>query len=554
MGGSRLWVPAAVCFVIALAASVGFLPRQSLWVDETTQLGGIRQKLPDLFLFLRGLPSHFDALDVPRDRMPPLSYLAGKGWSLLFGSSENSLRYMGSLFFACAAALTALAAGLSSNRRSDPSRDPPQGSNEDLGHSTGAAWMGGLLMALSPTAVYYSVEIRAYPLLMLTASASALSLVLAARRASWFTLTLLSLALTAAIYTHFFGVILSMSSLFALAFVRWQRKQSLLPIVLAGSCTACLSAGVGPFVIQAIEMSHSPGGHTAPSTAILARDFVKLWARMTAHGTTLIFPHFSAIAVAALTLLVVGALATCVAHRRDRASAPASAALIAALIGLATVGAASLVVHGFATTSVTYNLWIPPLLFVGLAGGVASCRSGLLRAPLFAAWFVMLGTQVAATVFLVTNGPWFAHGSHPAIAATVRSLGSNNVTIILAGPDSAAGMPYYPLRCDFGPELAQFALTPDGALGHPRFDPTVPPLPISSIHTPFVVLIVTHDADSAELAAEFKRRSFPPTAESSSPAISTAVSNLKTAGYRQSSTERYASLLSSEILLFVRSP
>ncbi len=137
----RFFKDIALLLVILIAFAVRFhhLDTQSLWNDEGNSLR----------LAQRGISDLIDAAG--RDIHPPGYYLALKGWIALAGESEFSLRSLSALAGVLTAAVTiALGRAL---------------------FSRAAGIMAGLLVALSPFAVYYSQETRMYaPLGLFTAA------------------------------------------------------------------------------------------------------------------------------------------------------------------------------------------------------------------------------------------------------------------------------------------------------------------------------------------------------------------------------------------------
>ncbi|MEI8195479.1 MAG: glycosyltransferase family 39 protein, partial [Phycisphaerae bacterium] len=135
-----------LCLTIYLIAGFSFAQRQTLWLDETTQLSGIPLGPVEVTRWLAGAPHDFGCPTAP-DRMPPVSYWAGQLWVRGFGFSELALRYMG---VACVAGAVALV--YAAGRRA-------------FGAVGGLA--AGLYLAVSPAVLDKLVEIRAYPLYLL---------------------------------------------------------------------------------------------------------------------------------------------------------------------------------------------------------------------------------------------------------------------------------------------------------------------------------------------------------------------------------------------------
>jgi len=138
---TRRLLPALLAgLLIAAAVRLYRIDAQSLWNDEGNSLR----------LAERSLGALIDA--AARDIHPPGYYLALKGWIALAGTSELALRLPSAL----AGLLTVAVASALGRRLSE----------------TGAGALAGLLVALSPLAVYYSQETRMYALLGLLAALS----------------------------------------------------------------------------------------------------------------------------------------------------------------------------------------------------------------------------------------------------------------------------------------------------------------------------------------------------------------------------------------------
>jgi len=136
----RPWIVPLIVLLLAFAVRFHFLERQSLWNDEGNSLRLAERSVPDLM----------DAAG--RDIHPPGYYLVLKGWIALAGTSEFGLRALSALQGVLTVALT-IALGRTL-----------------FGGAVGA--LAGLLVALSPFAVYYSQETRMYAQLALLSAAS----------------------------------------------------------------------------------------------------------------------------------------------------------------------------------------------------------------------------------------------------------------------------------------------------------------------------------------------------------------------------------------------
>ncbi|MBN1202707.1 MAG: glycosyltransferase family 39 protein [Anaerolineae bacterium] len=191
--------PLLLLLLLALALRIHRLETQSLWNDEGNSLRLAQRSAHDLI----------DAAG--QDIHPPGYYLALKGWIGLAGESEFSLRALSAFEgLLTVAAVAALGRAL---------------------FSRAAGMLAGLLVALSPLAVYYSQETRMYAQLGLLAVLSMWLFVVWLRRAQmgrarrW----ALGLALcnAAGLYTQysFPFTMLAQGALFAAWFV-WRRRSN----------------------------------------------------------------------------------------------------------------------------------------------------------------------------------------------------------------------------------------------------------------------------------------------------------------------------------------
>ena len=419
---------------LAVIAAALFLPHQSLWVDEATQLSGLTLSPSELVRWLADGRRH--DFGVPADWMPPLSYWLGWGWAHLFGLTETSMRWFGTACVGLAVALLFRAAHRLFGLR--------------------AAIFAGAFLALSPNVCVTAVEIRAYPLFLLTTAGAidALSVLLIdggprAPRTAWIAL---GVWLVAGIYTHFFGLILAGAVLTGLGLFlgrsSWRQLAALAAAVVAAAM------GLRPFVRASIAMS--PGG----SETHRLHEVAQLFFRLVAHPTMNAIPV--AIAAALLGATALGAYAAYLGWRKQRAL---GFLLVVLTTGLAVTVVAAFAVHGFTAAKTSYATWALPLVSLILAAPAAirAPRGGIL--PLSFA-LLFLGAQALGTLQLWRHGEYFAHGPTDRIARIVDEIGAQETAVIhVASPDYASV--YFPLRYLYGPALAQFVVGPDHPVGQP---------------------------------------------------------------------------------------
>ena len=444
-GGVRASLAGLACVGLCVVAGAAFLGHQSLWNDELTQLGGLELGPVEQVRWLTGRSPHegpaFGAVSV--DRMPPLSYWAGSAWSRAFGGGERSLRWFG---LCCVAMATALV--FDAARRA-------------WGLVAGTA--AGLLMALSPNVITMGVEIRAYPLLILTAAVAFYGLV---RRLSmpagsdgrrW--LALIAAAGVAASYTHFFGLVVCGGTLLAALVMSRARGERLGPALAAIAAVALLAAGLGPFVLNSVTVSAA--GQEAEAVAIRDRlaGLARLGYRQYGHPSLTVRPA----AVAAGTLGFAAAVGAALIAAARRPTGPAAGVAVALGAGAAVVAAATLAATTptFAPSQASYNAWTLPGVALLLASGLAAADRRVRRAAALGVLILLADDAVGATM-LAVRGSAFAHTSQRPIAERIARLGPDRTALVHDGGSPGSWMIYGPIRHRFDGQVRQYGYVGDG--------------------------------------------------------------------------------------------
>jgi uncharacterized membrane protein len=180
--------------LLALAAFVRFydLTAAAIWGDEGSSLLLARYSLSEIWKHA--------AFDVH----PPLYFMLLHGWIELFGDGIFAIRCLSAL-----AGIAAVGMGIWLVDRLATRR---------------AAFVAGLLLALLPTAVRYSQEVRMYALLGLLLIAASVALVYWIRRPQRHRyLVVYTLLMSAALYTHYFAVLAALCHWLYLIVIRVQR-------------------------------------------------------------------------------------------------------------------------------------------------------------------------------------------------------------------------------------------------------------------------------------------------------------------------------------------
>jgi 4-amino-4-deoxy-L-arabinose transferase-like glycosyltransferase len=235
--------------LLAFALRVYRLPAQSLWYDEGVSWYLTRMSLPDLTAWTAD------------DIQPPLYYYLLWPWVRLGGTSEYALRFLSVAFGTLTVALL-WAAG----RRL-------------LGER--AAWLGAVILTLSPLHVYYAQEARMYTLLTFLGLLSSYLLLrwLEVQSPSLRSPYVWAYVLTAvaALYTHYFAFfLLAAHALYVLAlWLRQLRSEQPLKPGIPTSIAIALSILILylpwlPFLVTryGVDTSYWPG---APKAWEIAR-------------------------------------------------------------------------------------------------------------------------------------------------------------------------------------------------------------------------------------------------------------------------------------------
>ena len=424
---SALGLPFTVAIVAFVAAAL-FLPSQVLWVDETTQLSGLTLSPPEVASWLAG--ERPDRFPVPPDRSPPLSYWMGWAWAALFGLSEDSLRFFGACCLAAAAGLIGAAARAAFGAR--------------------AGWFAGLWFALSCNAIVWGVEIRSYPLFLLTSAAAAWALCRYAvderERSTWAWVAGGALVLGA--YTHFFGAVLAGAGSVALLATDAARRRRPWVAVGVGVAVGMLSAGLLPFIFVSFGI---------PDAAVERASIggvARLIARVAASPSQC--AHLPVLGAGLGTALIL-ALLGFAALRRRTAWIPVVVTLVA---GIGVTVAAAFFVRSFDALRPAYSAWALPFAAVLVSAGLSAAAP--MKRLAMAAAAVALVAQAAGAAHLILNGAGYSHGPAGVVADVLRSsLSGGRRVAVIHDAGSRGGHVYFPIVYTFGGSVTQLDVDAD---------------------------------------------------------------------------------------------
>lgn len=444
-GGARAL---AIVLLLSALAAAGFSGRQTIWLDEATQIEGIALGPVDV---TRWLADAGDAQEwhrrigyaVSPDRMPPLACYYHQAWAAAVGRLVGwpvfdprwvlALRWSGVVCVAGAVALTFAMA-----RRA---------------YGPGAAIVAAALVGLSPTVVERAVEIRAYPLYLLLTTAAmycaARDVLAPGGRARWL-VAATSLGI-ASCYTHLEGVVFATALMMAMLVVErgtntaeripnagdrvpetgMRRGRPRVGLLL----TWMAATGLMPFVRHSVSVSGN--GYALSDRLLALADLAWSFAGHRIHGDAVVF----------LVAAAVGGLVLLVAVVRSRPAAnPLTRLLLLTLgIGLAAVTVASFAVASFKPALCSYNLWMFPVVAIA---GASALRSAVPRVRGLATIGVVLvlSAHAAGATRLALAGERVAHGADPRIVEVIRERGVHRITVVHdAGSLGTLAQVYYPL-------------------------------------------------------------------------------------------------------------
>ncbi len=433
----RTIIIGVVCVAIGIVADALFLPHQSLWNDEATQLDGLTLSPIEVTRWLAGRVDY--DFGVPDDRMPPLSYWAGWVWSRVFGLHEWSLRWFS---VACVAIATAIVFATASRA---------------WGLTAGVA--ASLLLATSPNVIGAAVEIRAYSLFMLHSAGLFACLVgyaasPAATRRRWL-VGIVAFGI-AAMYTHFFGLVALGGALLAALILTRAEGQSIIPVLVAGTVAAVAALGLAPFVMASTAMTRSAPPGTGEGKLV---GLVRLAYRQFSGPAMSV----SSVAVGLAAVGFVLGVACGLAPKRRWGSASTALGVALASGGL-VVALVHLVQSSIAAASPTYNVWTLPTLAILIASGL-DARARAVRATATLAIVLLMASNVFATSQLALRGDYFAHTAYRPISELIRHLGPREVAVVHDGQSPKAWAIYAPTRYEFGGVVRQYIYVPGGGEG-----------------------------------------------------------------------------------------
>lgn len=475
---TRIPILGAVLPVIALLIPAWlFLPQQSIWTDETTVLSGLTLGPIEIIGWLTGQFNYFDIIP---DRAPPFGYWLGMLWSSIFGLSEISMRY-----FALFIVAVAVVVVYETARRA-------------FGIKSGL--LAGFLFALSPNIIDQAVNIRVYPLFILISACGFYCLVRFFEQSKsnqnrWLIgIVVFSILAT---YSHFFGLLMAGSLLFAAFSGTWREGGSLKPIIVAIIFVGISAIGLVPFL--AAMFGHFGDNITGLGEGNI-RAIVRLLYRQFAHPTT-------SVSIVAVISAAIGFLSLVVLSiiRKGTGNTQRDAILSALIAGFIVIVLGRFTVSHL-VTEIRYNLWILPGLCVLLSSSltVTFRFSKIIKVV---AIVLLLGANAYSASQFIANGVYFSHSRFSSVNAYIQKLGPENVTIINDG--NAAVL--FAIQYTYGSKIDKFSVM---SKENPRtllkeFPNLKKDADLSSINTKYILLLQTESISASEIANQIKNEKKP---------------------------------------------
>ena len=340
-----------LCVILVVGSAAMVLPRRSLWFDEVTQMSGLSGSPIEVTRWLMGRVDYNN--DLPDDRMPPLSYWAGWLWSKVFGLGEKQMRWFS---IVCAGGATFVVF-----KTAERSWGPRAG--------VGA----GLLFALSPNVIDRAVGIRCYSLFTLTSSITiyCMTRVLTANdqlTRRW--IMLMTLSAIAAMYTHFYGLILTVGCFAAVLLLTLVRRRPIRMLLPALLIIGIAIVGLLPFVTASVGLSPGLTNDLTMSNTNTIRALAQ-WAYRQFFHASISVRQEAVLAGIAGVVLLCGVIGKRAFHQELFTSIEVLAIGLLLLTGSAMVLAAQFVVKSFSVTQPNYSVWMLPgwaLLFGSACG------------------------------------------------------------------------------------------------------------------------------------------------------------------------------------------
>ena len=391
------------------------------------------------------------------DRMPPLSYWAGWLWSRIFGLGERQMRWFSVVCTGVATAFVFKTA------------ESAWGLTAGLG--------AGLLFALSPNVIDRAVGIRCYALFMLTASMTFYFLTRLLRESNGRSVTWIiwmTISSVAAMYTHFYGLILAGSCLSAALILFYLQGKPVRLIVAAMVIIGVASSGLFPFITASVDMSREKSSKAETRNTDRVRATAQWGYRQFSHASISV-SRMALIAGIAGFVLCCGVAVQRALNQRTVDWVEAAGMGMALFSGSVVILVAQFMVKSFVVTQPNYSVWMLPGWAIFLASalrGQRISRTSVLGLTL------LLGAECYGTTQLVRRGDVFSPTPTAQVARMISEYKSEHMVVVYEGDRDA--MLYFPITFIFNNNVEQYIYSDGSLASYPPSDKVVAPGAIAS--------------------------------------------------------------------------
>jgi len=442
-------VHAAIVAVLTVALAIElyvFARAQDIWLDESTQLSGITLNFWEMLRWLTGADP--DRLNVPGDRMPPVSYVLDWLWLRLCGPSEIGFRLFHSAFVIAGVSGLAIVTW------------------RQLGQLATIVSLGFLV--LSPKLIQTGVEIRAYPIFFAVTCAQVavfIRLVACLPKMNLKLLTVFTTICLVAIYTHFYGVVSSCAFFLALGISFLGSFVALVEIMAAVVVVAIGSLALIPFVSAAGQVSQFvPAAATVPTIADknVTVQYLTYLLKLVGDSANMVSISDSILFFCGVAALLTACMFAAVIRVRNRNLNPVVWLVAVVLSGVFATIVASFFVRTFDVLKAIYSGWllVPLSLLIGAgATSVTGFRLWAGAGRKAATSAMLLGAGMSTYMFL-DHASMFVHGPHRFIGALYDGAVAPKAIVYEVG--AAWGWSYVPLAYSHNGEVVQYRAADDG--------------------------------------------------------------------------------------------
>jgi hypothetical protein len=466
-----------LCVVVSVGSAAMVMPGRSIWVDETTQMSGLAGNPIEITQWLMGRIKYNTNLQ--DDRMPPLSYWAGWFWSRIFGLGERQMRWFS---VCCTGVATAFVF---------------KTAEKAWGLAAGLA--AGLLFALSPNVIDRAIGIRCYALFMLTASMTFYFLTRLLRESNgkstkW--IIGMTISSVAAMYTHFYGLILAGSCLSAALILFYLQGKPFRSVVAAMVLIGVASSGLFPFIAASVDMSKEKPSKAEHTNTDKIRATAQWGYRQFFHAS-ISASRMALIAGIAGFVLCCGVAVQRTLNQRTADWVEAAGIGMALASGSAIILIAQFVVKSFVVTQPNYSVWMLPGWAIFLASAVRGpriSRTSVLGLTL------LLGAECYGTIQLVRRGDVFSPAPAAQIARMISEYKPDQVVVVYEGDRDP--MLYFPITFILNNNVGQYIYRDGSLMSYPPSNKVIAPMELPA-NT--VLVVRSADQSAAELVGQLDR-------------------------------------------------